>query len=160
MSSAGGVRLREMTGADVPVMFARQRDPESRRMAAFASKDGDDPTAYAARWERLLREGNVRARMIELGGETVGSVGSWGPPEDRQLTYWVWREHWGRGVATAALRLFLEIETTRPLHASAAGDNTGSRRVLEKCGFVQTRVARAFALGRGAEVDEVFYVLR
>jgi Acetyltransferase (GNAT) domain len=42
----------------------------------------------------------------------------------------------GTGYATAALRAFLDVDLHRPLHAHVADHNVGSRRVLEKCGFV------------------------
>jgi RimJ/RimL family protein N-acetyltransferase len=42
----------------------------------------------------------------------------------------------GRGIATAALRQFVTDVDDRPLYAHAAKHNTGSVRVLEKCGFI------------------------
>ena len=55
---------------------------------------------------------------------------------DRRLIgYWVGREHWGRGIATAALDAFLGLIDDRPLYAIVAVHNKGSIRVLEKCGF-------------------------
>src|SRR5215813_15116650 len=38
-------------------------------------------------------------------------------------------------------------------------DNLGSIRVLEKCGFTVTGSAKAFANGRGAEIEETCLVL-
>lgn len=49
----------------------------------------------------------------------------------REVGYWVARELWGGGIATAALAGLLLVETRRPLYAGVAG----SLRVLEKCGF-------------------------
>lgn len=37
--------------------------------------------------------------------------------------------------------------------------NMGSIRVLEKCGFMKTRVEKAFANARGNEIEEVIYKL-
>ena len=54
--------------------------------------------------------------------------------------------------------MFLEFVTVRPLYARAAKDNIGSRRVLEKCGFVICGEDKGFAHARGAEIEE--YVLR
>ena len=55
----------------------------------------------------------------------------------RQLVgYWVGREYWGQGVATAALSLFLNLVEARPLDAFVAQHNAASIRVLQKCGFV------------------------
>ena len=48
------------------------------------------------------------------------------------MTYWVGREFWGKGIATASLRILLAETAERPVHARAASDNVGSLRVLEK----------------------------
>jgi RimJ/RimL family protein N-acetyltransferase len=53
----------------------------------------------------------------------------------REVGYWVGRDFWGRGLATKALKIFLEIEETRPLYGVVAVHNIASQRVLEKCGF-------------------------
>jgi RimJ/RimL family protein N-acetyltransferase len=55
-------------------------------------------------------------------------------------------------VATAALRLFLDLVTTRPLYAFAAKHNVVSIRVLEKCGFTP-------APSEDADDDEVLLKL-
>ena len=49
--------------------------------------------------------------------------------------YWIGKEHWGRGIASAALVLYLDVERHRPLLATVVEHNAGSRRVLEKAGF-------------------------
>ena len=50
--------------------------------------------------------------------------------------YWIGKAYWGRGIASAALRLFLDdVERHRPLLATVVEHNAGSRRVLEKAGF-------------------------
>jgi RimJ/RimL family protein N-acetyltransferase len=54
---------------------------------------------------------------------------------ERQVGYWIARDRWGRGIATAALTALLEQVTERPLCARVAAHNRGSLRVLEKCGF-------------------------
>ena len=49
--------------------------------------------------------------------------------------YWLGKAYWGRGIASSALALFLEDERHRPLLATVAEHNAGSRRALEKVGF-------------------------
>ncbi|MEZ5093993.1 GNAT family N-acetyltransferase [Nocardioides sp.] len=66
---------------------------------------------------------------------------------------------WGRGIASAALRAFLEIETTRPLCGRVAAHNLGSARVLERAGFVRVGSDAGFAAGAGREVVEHLYEL-
>ena len=75
------------------------------------------------------------------------------------MTYWIGRAHRGKGIATDALRAFLALEGTRPLHAATAADNFGSQRVLSKCGFRVVGSGRGYANARGAEVDEVLFQL-
>ena len=57
-----------------------------------------------------------------------------GGPDAREVTYWIGRSYWGKGIATRALNEFLTVDPP-PLHARVAYDNVASRRVLEKCGF-------------------------
>ncbi len=57
--------------------------------------------------------------------------------------YWLGRPYWGRGVATAAMRLLLEIAQLdlglRLVTASTLEHNERSVRVLEKLGFCRVR---------------------
>jgi RimJ/RimL family protein N-acetyltransferase len=86
----------------------------------------------------------------------VGHIASFDLDGQREVTYWIGRQDWGKGIATRALQQFLTtIEVARPLYARAASDNTGSIRVLEKCGFTRVGAGRAFAHGRGEETEEV-----
>lgn len=153
--------LRPLESGDLPLFFAWMSDPEATRVAAFTPEDPTDRAAFDAHWARIRAgaHGTVM-RTVVADGVVVGSVGAYGAPDDRQVTYWIGRAHWGRGLATAALRAFLEETPTRPLHARAAADNAGSRRVLEKCGFVVTGKDRGFARARGEEMDEVLVTLR
>ena len=125
-------------------------------MAAFTPADPDDRSAFDERWARLRRDRDVTNRVVETEGRAVGLVASFELDGRREVTYWIGRRDWGRGIATRALQEFLTtIETTRPLHARAASDNAASIRVLEKCGFTRVGADRGFAHGRGEETDEV-----
>jgi RimJ/RimL family protein N-acetyltransferase len=152
--------LRDVRDDDLDVLFEHWTDPEANRMAAFTAKDPNDRAAFDARWARLRANAAVTALTIELDGEVVGTVSSWDNGGQREVTYWIGREHWGKGIATRALGEFLELETARPLKAAAAKDNLGSIRVLEKCGFERVGEGRGFANARGEEIDEVFLELR
>ncbi len=149
------VRLREETVADADVLFAQQLDSEANWMAGFTSKDPTDRAAYDV-WRAKLRDSDaILTRVILFGDVVAGSIASFEMFGDRDVTYWIDRELWGQGIATQALRQFLDVETTRPLHARAAKDNAGSQRVLRKCGFEVIGEERGFANARGEEIDEV-----
>ena len=94
-------------------------------------------------------------RVVEIDGRVVGHIASFDLEGHREVTYWIGREDWGRGIATRALQEFLQLEATRPLYAGAASDNAASIRVLTKCGFLIVGKGRGFAHGRGEETDEV-----
>ena len=153
------VTLREVRDGDLPVFFAFMSDPEATRTAAFTSEDPTDRAAFNAHWARIRASDTVLMRTVLADDVVVGNVGVYGSPAEREVTYWIDRHHWGRGLATAALRTLLEAVPERPLYARAAADNTGSVRVLQKCGFTVTGKDRDFAHARGEETDEVLLTL-
>ncbi|MGW7052025.1 GNAT family N-acetyltransferase [Streptomyces sp. NPDC054887] len=154
---APDVTLREVLPDDLGLFYAHFQDPEAKRMAAFGPAGPVDRARFDAHWERNIAEYVVRTVLAD--GEVAGSACVYGEPGDLQVTYWIDRAHWGRGVATAALGALLEVVGERPLFARAAADNAGSLRVLEKCGFTVTGRERGFANARGAEIDELVLVL-
>ncbi|SOD87490.1 GNAT family N-acetyltransferase [Streptomyces sp. Ag109_G2-15] len=152
------IALRAVEDSDLPVFFRQMTDPTALRMAAFGPKDPADRAAFDAHWRRIRASPDV-LRTVLADGAVVGSAAVYGEPGEREVTYWIERAYWGRGVATAALRALLAEVPERPLYARAAADNAGSLRVLEKCGFRVSARARGFANGRGAEIDEVVLTL-
>jgi RimJ/RimL family protein N-acetyltransferase len=153
------VTLRGVCDSDLDVFFAHQQDPVAVRQAAFVSVDPTSRPEFDARWSRIRSDPDVVVRTICCSGFIVGHVASFVANGQREITYWIDRVHWGRGVATLALSSFLGLVVERPLHARAAKDNVGSIRVLEKCGFRKVAEDRGFANARGEEIDEVIYVL-
>lgn len=153
------VTLRDVEETDLPIFFTYQLDPTANHMAAFTHKDPSDRDAFMAHWARILADPTVTTKTVLFEGQVVGSVGSFLWDGKPQVTYWIGREHWGKGVATEALSALLDIVKTRPLYASAARDNLGSIRVLEKCGFTLIGYERGFANARGEEIEEAMLVL-
>jgi RimJ/RimL family protein N-acetyltransferase len=147
--------LRVVDDADLDVLFEHWTDAESNRMAAFTVANPHDRQAFADRWARLRSDPSVTARTIDVDGTVGGSISSWDNGGTREVTYWLGREHWGKGIATAALARFLELVPERPVFGRCAADNTGSLRVLEKNGFVVEAEERGFANARGSEIDEL-----
>ena len=150
--------LREVQDEDLAVLFEHWADPIAMHMAAFTVPDHVDPDAFERRWSRLRADETVINRAIVVDGEVAGTIGSWGDPGEREVTYWIGRSYWGKGIATAALKAFLTVDASRPLRARVASDNVASRRVLEKCGFRVVATERGFAEARSREIEE--FVLR
>ncbi len=151
--------LRDLQGTDFDQVFADQRDPLARHMAAFVALDPDDREAFDRKWRQMLVDDSITTRAIELGGEFVGYLISFEQQGDRQVGYWISRKFWGQGLATRGLMLFMEELGTRPLHACVVEDNFASQRVLAKCGFRAVGDRRCHANGRGGEVREILWEL-
>ena len=147
--------LREVRDEDLAILFEQWADPVAARMAAFIGPQHMDWDAFERRWSRLRADETLITRAIVVDGEVVGTIGSWGDPDEREVTYWIGRTYWGKGIATAALSAFLAVDPTRPLRGRVAYDNVASRRVLEKCGFRLIGSERAFAEARSAEIEEL-----
>jgi RimJ/RimL family protein N-acetyltransferase len=151
--------LREVRDEDLSVLFDQWADPVAARMAAFIAPDHMDRDAFERRWSRLRADESLINRAIVVDGEVAGTIGSWGDPGEREVTYWIGRSYWGKGIATCALDAFLAVEPSRPLRARVAYDNVGSRRVLEKCGFRVIGTDRGFAEARSSEIEELVLAL-
>jgi RimJ/RimL family protein N-acetyltransferase len=147
--------LRELRDEDLPVLFEQWADPVAAHMAAFTAPGHMDRDTFERRWSRLRADETVLNRVIVVDDDVAGTIGSWGDPGEREVTYWIGRSHWGKGIATAALDAFLGVDRSRPLHAHVASDNLASRRVLEKCGFRVIATDRGFAEARSAEIEEL-----
>jgi len=152
---SGQLVLREIEDRDLGVLFEHWTNPDAIRMAAFTSPDQNDRAAFERRWARLRSDVSTTNRVVEIDGRVVGHIASFDLEGRREVTYWIGREDWGRGIATRALQEFLQLEASRPLYAGAASDNAASIRVLTKCGFRVVGEGRGFAHGRNEETDEV-----
>ncbi|MGA5190836.1 GNAT family N-acetyltransferase [Streptomyces griseoincarnatus] len=153
------IALRSVHDSDLPVFFRQTNDPESVRMAAFTPEDPADRDRFEAKWAHIRSSPEIVARTVLVDGDVVGSASVFGEAGEREVTYWIDRAYWGKGIATAALRLLLAEVTDRPLYARVAADNAGSLRVLRTCGFEVTGRATAYAPGRGEETDELVLAL-
>lgn len=153
------VELREVQHSDLDLFFQFQNDPDAIWMAAFTPPDPSDRDAFDRHWRTILADENVVARTIVAGGRVAGHVLKYEHEMGPEVTYWLGREYWGKGIATQALKQFLQVVTTRPVFARAAKDNTASLRVLEKCGFIIYSEGKGHAHARSAEVEEFLLTL-
>lgn len=128
-------------------------------MAAFMPKDPANKADYLQKYTTLLKDPTVNNQTIILGNVIVGSIAKFLLGGHAEITYWIDRKFWGKGIATKALNEFLAIETARPIIGRVAFDNVGSQRILEKCGFIKIGTGRGFANARQAEIEEFIYQL-
>jgi RimJ/RimL family protein N-acetyltransferase len=133
---SGDVRLRDVEEADLEVFHEQENDPEAVRRSKFTPRDR---AAFMTHWTmRIIGDPTVLVQAVIVDGETAGNIVSWWKDDQRFIGYWFGRRFWGRGIGTKALTLYLQQEKTRPLYADPHLGNTGSVRLLERCGFQRT----------------------
>ena len=133
------MRLRPVEDADLAAFYEHQSDLEA---AALADVPSRDRRAFDEHWMRLRADPDVLIRTVEDEGVVAGYVFTFISAGSRVVGYWLGRGHWGRGIATEALREFLALVDERPLRATVAPANRASVRVLEKNGFRLVREER------------------
>jgi RimJ/RimL family protein N-acetyltransferase len=127
------ITLRPVAEADLFILFQQQLDPEAVAMSAYPSKDRGE---FMRHWEGILKNKNVTARTILYKEKVAGHILCWKEGKyEQRVGYWVGKEFWRRGIASAAVTELLLIVKIRPLFAEVANHNTASKRVLEKNGF-------------------------
>jgi RimJ/RimL family protein N-acetyltransferase len=154
-----GVALRPVCIEDLDVFFANETDPGAVAMAAFTPEDPSDRSAFDEHWHQILERATVTMRTITVHGEVAGNVGSYASDLGREVTFWIGRHFWGSGIATEALRRFLDVDRHRPIHARVVTDNLRSIRVLESNGFTTLSTNQGYAHGRGKVVAEFVMTL-
>jgi RimJ/RimL family protein N-acetyltransferase len=151
------ITYRGASEADIAEFVRLQGDEVSAHVAAFVSPGTAE--TRAAHWQQVLARPDAQNYTIEADGTVVGWIASFQRGSDREVTYWIDRSFWGRGIGSAALAHLLTLDPVRPLFARVASDNARSVRVLEKSGFVAVDTERAYAPTRGEEIDELIFRL-
>lgn len=153
------VLLRDVTEGDLPIFFEQQLDSAANYMAAFAAKDRAARDAFTAHWTKILGDDTITKRTILFDGHVAGSVLSFEQFGKPEVSYWIGKKYWGKGIATKALSELLGLVKTRPLYARSAKDNIAWIRVLEKCGFTISGEDKGFSNARDEEVEELILKL-
>ncbi|HLW35662.1 MAG TPA: GNAT family N-acetyltransferase [Chthoniobacterales bacterium] len=152
------ITIRNVEPSDISIFFEQQLDPEANRMAAFVRKDRQQRAVFDAHWNKILNSSQNITKTIVAGEQVAGHIACFPDGTNMEVTYWLGREFWGKGLATKALNRMLDLVVDRPIFARTAIDNIGSIRVLQKCGFKIVGKDKGFAEGRGKEIEE--YILR
>jgi len=102
---------------------------------------------------------------ITINNEAIGGIGLIvGKDIERkssEVGYWLGEEHWGKGIVSSALKCivefaFNELELER-IFAVPLEDNTASRRVLEKNGFILEGILRNSVIKSGKIYNQALY---
>lgn len=127
------ILLRPVLESDLLILLKQQLDPEALAMSAYPAKDRGE---FMRHWEGILKNKNVTARSIVYKEKVAGHILCWQEGKyEQRIGYWIGKEFWRRGIASAAVAEFLLLVKIRPLFAEVANHNLASKRVLEKNGF-------------------------
>lgn len=141
------LRLRAISEADVPAIFAIMSDPQVLRY--FGSLPMRQPAEALERVRGITQafaaRSGIRWALVErASGALIGTCGFWRliPEHHRaEIGYELAPAWWGQGIMAEALAPVLDFGfSAMGLHSVEAQihpANAGSRRVLEKLGFVQ-----------------------
>ncbi|WP_199200298.1 GNAT family N-acetyltransferase [Adhaeribacter arboris] len=151
--------LRPTEPKDLETFFIFQLDEEANHLAAFTSVDPTNKSAYISKYLKLWNDPTVNMQTIIVDKIIAGSIAKFEIKGEAGITYWIDKKFWNKGVATKALKNFLNVEKTRPIFGRVAFDNFGSQKVLEKGGFVKIGKDKGFANARKTEIEEFIYQL-
>jgi RimJ/RimL family protein N-acetyltransferase len=132
-STLAKILLRPVNETDLPILFQQQLDPEAIAMSAYPAKDRGE---FMRHWEGILKNKNVTARAVIYKEKVAGHILCWKEGKyEQRIGYWIGKEFWRRGIASAAVKEFLSLVQVRPLFAEVANHNIASQKVLQKNGF-------------------------
>lgn len=119
-------------------------DPEVLRYLV-CPRNGDYTLQDSLDYIASCQKRGICNLAIVADGEVVGSIMArpQGDPQLVYLSYFLGREHWGRGIMTRAVGLMLqhirqEMPQVKRVGANAMAPNIGTQRVLEHNGFART----------------------
>lgn len=145
--------LRRFTEADAGLLAALYGDPRVMRFITVqppspAQVEAEILPAYVREYRELAEGLGSFAAIEKATGQMAGrfslkAASSYGLAGGTELGYRLYPAFWGRGFATEGARALIESAFRRlPLDrivATVMADNTGSWRVLEKCGMRRVR---------------------
>lgn len=133
------IALRPREPADDALHFVWQADPAQVATTVPARSRAE----FDAWITRITADPTVTLRTITADGAVVGTIDTFVLGGERFIGYRVANEHWGKGIATEAVRLMTRVDASRPLFATVLVSNIASVKALSRNGFVPVRAQRS-----------------
>ena len=159
MQEIDQIKLVKTELKDLERLFEFQKQKEGIYLAAFTASDPCDKEAYLSKFEKILKDPKIQNYTIFLNNTIVGSIAKFPLDGKIEITYWIDRDFWGKGIASESLGKLIEMESDRPIYGRVAFDNLASQKVLKKCGFIRITEDKGFANARQKEIVEYIYRL-
>lgn len=136
------ISLRHFTESDIPLLMSYLNNATVTQYITDAI-----PKPYTeadAKWWVNHCKGSSLIQVIEFNGTFVGCIsasrGDFEYQCSAELGYWLGEDYWNKGIATEAVKLFVDIlfkhHALVRLFVSVVSINHASIRVLEKNNFV------------------------
>jgi ribosomal-protein-alanine N-acetyltransferase len=112
-------------------------------------------------------ETNQCCRAIVVNGEAAGSIALFLKDDvyckSAEIAYWLGEPFWGRGIMSKAIKqlcqtAFKQYDIVR-IFAEPYAHNTGSRKAIEKAGFVLEGIMKKSVYKNGKFYDSCIYAL-
>jgi [ribosomal protein S5]-alanine N-acetyltransferase len=165
------LRIEPLQGLHARLLFDGMQDPAVYEWISMPRPPSADDLEQ--RWIRLARDGARSREVIDLGWAVQRTEdGTWIGKLDAEIQasgvatnvgYLFFAPFWSRGYASeavAALSDHLARHGVAEQRAAVTIGNDASCRVLERAGFVRTRVLPGNDRLRGVLVDDVEYIRR
>ena len=121
----------------------------------------------AKNWLNMILPENVPPRFFAITADKclVGSIGIVSKTDiyrkNFEIGYFLSEEYWGRGIATKAIKAatsyaFKDFDIVR-VYAEPFAENTGSRKALEKAGFILEATLKRNVIKNGIIRDSCIY---
>ena len=152
------VTLRTVEEDDLEFLQSARNDPAIRRPVTLNRAANAEQTRES--FENAISNDDSVSLLACVDEEPAGMVVLFDENDvtgTATLAYWIVPDHWGNGYATEAAGLLCEHgfadRRLNKIRADALGSNAGSRRVLEKLGFVEEGLLREEKFVGGKHVD-------
>lgn len=131
--------LRAPSAQDIPAMARLANNPEVHKWLARLPHpySRDDAATFIGTIARSEIE--HAWSILNRDGDFLGTIGLHILNQPAELGYWLGEPYWGQGYASEAVSALVSALDAAGIERTAArakAENTASRRVLEKAGFV------------------------
>ena len=161
----GVVILRELVLGDAPSLaqHANDRLIWVQLRDLFPHPYGEEDAVEFI--ERIHMQNQPTAFALAVDGQAVGVIGLTIQTDinrrSAEIGYWIGAAHWGKGIATAAVRSLTAWSMDQlgfvRLFAMPFAHNIASCRVLEKAGYVHEGLMHKSAIKDGQILDQHLY---
>jgi RimJ/RimL family protein N-acetyltransferase len=161
------ITLRELRPSDLSRLVSLANDESVSRYLVYTF-----PYPYTeadAKWwiNEGSKQNGATTRVIEYGGELCGLAGITPQSGWRahlgEIGYWVGRQYWGKGIATAALQQMTDYAFVtlglQKLYAPVLAPNMASMRVLEKCAYTLEGILKS-EVRKGSRYFDIHHFAR